>query len=311
MSSSNREGSTGYFLRNSMDSVKGLQNSDSITTGRTPHKPLLPVHTVNDDTAGNLEQVTGAVPNESELVSMAELKQLILRMENKVTVRLDRMENELLSMKQEQQQNKEKVEGLEHEFKNTKDRLKLIDNDIIPDIKGELEHKLNRLNDKVTLLEIHDRKLNLLFYGVEQTPMENVYDKLRKCWVTDFGCSEEDANTIQMAHAHRLPRKGLIQQGPDPIIVRFVYMEEREWFLVAAKRRPYNKDKKPVMVYTDLPPNMKKLRGDAAKEAKDLREEGKHTRIRVVGTKIVLEFRDKPKRGETPGAWTQKVFGSP
>ena len=46
MSSSNREGSTGYFLRNSMDSVKGLQNSDSITTGRTPHKPLLPVHTV-------------------------------------------------------------------------------------------------------------------------------------------------------------------------------------------------------------------------------------------------------------------------
>ena len=65
------------------------------------------------------------------------------------------------------------------------------------------------------------------------------------------------------------------------------------------------------MVYTDLPPNMKKLRGDAAKEAKDLREEGKHTRIRVVGTKIVLEFRDKPKRGEEPGAWTQKVFGSP
>ena len=60
-------------------SVKGLQNFDSITTGRTPHKPLLPVHTDNDDTAGNLEQVTGAVPNESELVSMVELKQLILR----------------------------------------------------------------------------------------------------------------------------------------------------------------------------------------------------------------------------------------
>ena len=92
------------------------------------------MHTDNNDTAGNLEQVTGDVPNESELVSMAELKQLILRMENKVTVRLDRMENELLSMKQEQKKNKEKVEGLEHEFKTTKDRLKLIDNDIIPDI---------------------------------------------------------------------------------------------------------------------------------------------------------------------------------
>ena len=72
-------------------------------------------------------------------------------MENKVTVRLYRMENELLSMKQEQRKNKEKVERLERESKNTKDRLKLIDNDIIPGIKGELEHKLNHLNDKVTL----------------------------------------------------------------------------------------------------------------------------------------------------------------
>ena len=288
-----------------MDSVKGLQNSDSITTGRTPHKPLLPVHTDNDDTAGNLEQVTGTVPNESELVNMVELKQLILRMESKVTVRLDRMENELLSMKQEQKKNEEKVEGLEQEFKNTKDRLRLIDNDIIPGIKGELEHEINRLNDKVTLMEILDSKLNLLFYGVEQTAMENMYDKLRKCWVT------EDANMIQMAHAHCLPRKGLSQQGPDPVIVRFVYMEEREWFLAAAKRRPYNKDKKPVMVYTDLRPNMKKLRGNAAKEAKGLTAEGKNTKIRVVGTKIVLDFRDKPNRGESPGAWTQKVFGSP
>ena len=56
---------------------------------------------------------------------------------------------------------------------------------------------------------------------------------------------------------------------------------------------------------------MKKLRGDAAKEANGLRAEGKRTRIREVGTKIVLEFRDKPKRGESPGAWTQKFFGSP
>ena len=72
------------------------------------------------------------------------------------------MENELLSMKQEQKMYEEKVEGLEHEFKNTKDRLKLID--IIPGIKGELEHKLNRLNVKVTLMEIHDRKLFFFYF---------------------------------------------------------------------------------------------------------------------------------------------------
>ena len=99
------------------------------------------MYTDNGDTAENLEHMTGVVSNESELVGMAELKQLILRMESKVTMRLDRMENKLLSMKQEQKKNEEKVEELEHGFKNTKDRLKLIDNDIIPSIKGELEHK--------------------------------------------------------------------------------------------------------------------------------------------------------------------------
>ena len=58
MSNSSREGSTGYFLRNSMDSAKGLQKSESTTPGR---KPSLPVCTGNDDTTGNLEQVTGVV----------------------------------------------------------------------------------------------------------------------------------------------------------------------------------------------------------------------------------------------------------
>ena len=248
-----------------------------------------------------------ATQSEPKTVSTTELKELILRLENKVTTRLDRMENELLEMKGNQKNNEEKLEGLEHDLKNTKDRMRLIDNDIIPDIKGEMDHELDRLRHKLKLMEIHDRRMNLLFYGVEEKPNENVYEQLRKCWQTDFGLSEEDANAFQMVNAHRLPRKGL-GSGPDPIIARFVYFEEREWFLTAAKKRPFNKENKPVMVYTDLPQDMKKARGTAAREAKQMRSEGKQARIRVIGTRVILDNRDNPKTGETPGGWTQQVF---
>ena len=93
-----------------------------------------------------------------------------------------------------------------------------------------------------------------------------------------------------MVIAHRLPRKGL-GSGPDPIIARFVYFQEREWFLATAKKRPFDKNNKPVMVYTDLPPDMKKARA-----AKQMRSEEKQARIRVICTRVMLEHRDNPKR---------------
>ena len=74
------------------------------------------------------------------------------------------------------------------------------------------------------------------------------------------------------------------------------------------KKRPFNKENKPVMVYTDLPQDMKKARGTAAREAKQMRSEGKQARIRVIGTRVILEHRDNLKTGETPGGWTQQVF---
>ena len=163
--------------------------------------------------------------------------------------------------------------------------MRLIYNDIIPGIKGEMDHKLDRLSQKLKLMEIRDGRMNLLFYGVEQKPNENVYEQLRKCWQTDFGLSEEDANAFQMVD--RLPRKGL-DSGPDPIIACFVYFEEREWFLAAAKKHPFNNENKPVMVYTDLPQDMKKARGTATREAKQMRSEGKQARIRVIGTRVIL-----------------------
>ena len=57
------------------------------------------------------------------------------------------------------------------------------------------------------------------------------------------------------------------------------------------------------MVYTDLPPELKQLRGKAAEKAKELRANGKQTRIRVVGVEVRLEMRNRPRRGAPPGQW--------
>ena len=54
--------------------------------------------------------------------------------------------------------------------------------------------------------------------------------------------------------------------------------------MTAAEKRPFNKDNKPVMVYTDLPPDMKKARGTAARAAKQMRSEGEQARPGRLGS---------------------------
>ena len=71
--------------------------------------------------------------------------------------------------------------------------------------------------------------------------------------------------------------------------------------MIAAKKRPFNtsKDNKPILVYTDLPPDMKKARGTAAGAAKQMRSEGKQARIRVTGIRVMLEHRGKSRNRRT------------
>ncbi len=304
---------TGYFLRDTegrnkssstqkMD-VRGLEkpavNQNTATTSTVSS-------VCSDVTAGTMNNANDSVTHEN-VVSMAELKSLILGMEKKITSRLDRMEDELKSMKTDQRKLEEKIDGLEHTVVNTTNKVGYMETISLPAVKHGMEQKLKSVTDKITLMEIHNRKLNLLFYGVEQKPGEIVRNVIRDVWVSDFGMTDEEATDTEIVNAHRLPRK-TPRPGPDPIIVRFAYMLDVEYFLNHVKNRPYNKDKKPVMVYTDLPPDLKQMRGKVVQEAKVLRQSGKQTRIRVVGTNVVLECRNKPRRGDPPGPWTPSRY---
>ena len=72
-----------------------------------------------------------------------------------------------------------------------------------------------------------------------------------------------------------------------PITVKFGTMGDREFILeVAPRTRGFMKDRKPVMVYNDLPADLKRERGRLAQKAKKLQQEGKKTltsKLSIIG----------------------------
>ena len=144
-------------------------------------------------------------------------------------------------------------------------------------------------------IPIRDRRYNLLFYGA--TDIERpVVEVVREFLVSDFKMSREEADSVFIVNAHRLPRRQM--RGPtglDPIIVKFGSMGDRDFILEAARRRGFMKDRKPDMVYTDLPADMKRERGRLAQETRKLRREGKKKHINVVSTDLMYSCSTKIK----------------
>ena len=131
---------------------------------------------------------------------------------------------------------------------------------------------------------------------------------------------EQAASTIPLVNAHRLPRKTNAESqrvsngaSPDPIIVRFARMFDRDRVLRAFERPPPQADqrgaaaptpeapasRRRITIRSDLPPDMKRERGRLASVAYNLRKkETLSTRILIHGTKIILQTR---KKGQVTG----------
>ena len=75
------------------------------------------------------------------------------------------------------------------------------------------------------MLEKHDRKYNLIFYGFREEAKEDV---LRESFVNDLDLDEERVRNMYFSNGHRIPQKS---PGPKPIIFRFTSFEDRELIL--------------------------------------------------------------------------------
>ena len=208
-----------------------------------------------------------------------------------------------------------KLTHLEHNVEFNSNKIADIEQNEIPNLKKSISAETKKLEEKITALEIYNRKQNLLFYGVNETPNEDIFQTLRNTFMF-LGLDEAGAQRIMMVNAHRLPRRQTPQdpasrpRSPTPIIARFVTVTDRDRILTLFERKqrdhahlagneggPRPNPSPRITVRTDLPPALKARRSILAKEAYKLRKErGLSTRILLQGTSIVLQWKQRGTR---------------
>ena len=277
-----------------------------------------------------------------ELISfMHEMKGMFRNFTTQVNTKLDSVISEISVIKSDLESTKKTVTDLEIGITHTSDRLDTVENNTLPQLRKYVEDKLVELDEKLTLSEIHDRKQNLLVYGVPPKPNENIYETIQEIFCAYLNIPKKDAMMIPIANAHRLPPANRDTSGsgrqPPAIIVRFARMSDRDRLLHAFEHRPnptrHQQMTPPgtetplgssspssdspagaysvptafarVTIRTDLPPKMKRERGRLASIAFNIRKNNNlATRIRISGTKVFLQTRKPIKlNGGMPDQW--------
>lgn len=240
--------------------------------------------------------------------------------------KLDKVITEITALKHDMAETKRTVSDLEESLNFTSEKVVFMEKEALPKMRSGLDQRINELEEKIILNEIHDRKMNLLVYGLPEKSSENVYMIIRDVFAHFMNISHDDAERIPLVNAHRLPGPnrehdptGPRPQGPGQppaIIIKFGRMIDRERLLHGFERRPRQGQQggdpsggEPspfgrVTIRTDLPQKMKKERGRLASIAYKIRKrDGLATRIKIVGTKVLLQTRKSTRSGSTPGKW--------
>ena len=247
-------------------------------------------------------------------VSNAVLQQDITTLSNKVLTKLDTIYTDLQSMNR-------RLDEVESSIEFNASKITEVVEQKLPKLNSELHKEITELQEKQLLMEIQSRKPNLLFYGIQQAPDEDIYHTLTEAFI-NLGVNEDSAREIQLVNAHRLPRRNPPQpntpgaiatpRGPPPpptIIAKFVKMADRDLILGTFENQ--NQPKRPqqategdeqplppsqprITVRTDLPFALKARRGHLAEVAYNLRKKKNlSTRIKLQRVKIILQVKEK------------------
>ncbi|CAG2225171.1 unnamed protein product [Mytilus edulis] len=242
---------------------------------------------------------------------VADLKNIMLSIDSKVTnfsSRLDSVEKNLTELisdvksevgqvksdlsitNTEVQQLRQDHNELERGVGHLESQFNCLETEKLELLKLDIDKKLTSLKECQVLLEKHDRKYNVLIYGVEQKPNEIIWEVIDNLFVKDLGIEKFKADSFPIANAHRIPAKAPVEgtKRPDAIIVRFMHYDDKQCIMAQA----YKLAKKRIRIVDDLPVIMKEARNDLAKIAYNIRTKEKlQTRIRARGVHLVLETR--------------------
>lgn len=161
-----------------------------------------------------------------------------------------------------------------------------IENEKLEKQKTDLQKQIDNLAEKAVLLEKHERKYNILIYGIDDSNRdENIYGVTRHLFTQDLEIDHRKAQAIPIANAHRLPTRS---KGPKPIIVRFLHFGDKHLVM----SRAHKLAGKQIRILDDLPVSMKEERFQLSHVAYKIRKNEKlQTRIRDDGAHMMLETR--------------------
>ncbi|VDI25118.1 Hypothetical predicted protein [Mytilus galloprovincialis] len=243
--------------------------------------------------------------------TMEDLKTLILAVDSKVekfNEKLDTIENKFSNLVQEVKEdvNKVKLEVSEtgqalKELRHDHDELQRgveamelnmqsLEVEKLESMRQSFETDLKNLKEKQVLLEKHDRKYNILVYGMPEKRDENIWKVIDDLMMNYLKMEKAKAESFPFANAHRIPARQNSgeKKRPNPIIIRFIHYADKELFLSLGSLLAG----KNIRMVDDLPPCMKEARNELAKIAYKIRSEEKlKTRIRHLGVTVILETR--------------------
>jgi hypothetical protein len=126
-----------------------------------------------------------------------------------------------------------------------------------------------------------------LFYGFEEYAGEDLKETMKTFFKDKLKIDEAKVKQMQFANYHRLQSDA---KGPNPIIVKFQSMQDRDLVMDQSFKPIMREEKKRIL--SDLPVPMKQERGRLAKLAYDIRQNEKlQTRIIEKGLSVFLEVR--------------------
>eukprot|EP00057_Strongylocentrotus_purpuratus_P026860 XP_011681334.1 PREDICTED: uncharacterized protein LOC105446343 [Strongylocentrotus purpuratus] len=287
-------GLTGSSLSEARKAAKMIRRT------RYAPKPSQNQAAAPEETAGADESVEEPSANPPQPpLTLADLNNSITEFQSFISSKLDGISTDVAAINK-------RFTDLEVSVNFNAAKIREIEDRKLPEVKDSTQKMMKVLENKIISLEIHNRKSNLLFYGINQNEGEDVYKVLKDAFAT---LGVDNAPTIAIANAHRLPRRGAAdqtsQRGPVPIIARFCYMENRNAILAAFDNQQRNRAKATasparaqpqsrLTVRTDLPPSLKIRRALLATEAYKMRkEQGLSTKIFVRGTEVCLQSKEK------------------
>ena len=97
---------------------------------------------------------------------MKDVKDMFRNFTTQVNDKLDTVINDIAELKTDLEITKKTVSDLQSSQTNTSDRLLDVEEKSLPQLRKYIDKKITELDEKITLSEIHDRKPNLLIYGI-------------------------------------------------------------------------------------------------------------------------------------------------